>query len=63
MESVTIPCEFKRETEKALLIVDQRTGEEVWLPLSQVDKITRKPDGTGEVRISQWIAAEKDLLG
>jgi hypothetical protein len=61
-DSLTIPCTHKRETEKAMLITDHRTGEDVWLPLSQVDKVTRNPDGTGDVTISRWIAAEKGLL-
>lgn len=59
--SLTLPCTIKKETEKALLVIDTSSGEEVWLPLSQVEKILRSTDGTAEVTMSDWIAGQKGL--
>lgn len=59
--SHTIQCTVKTETEKALLVVDHDTGDQVWLPLSQVDKIVRDRDGKGSVTMTDWIAREKGL--
>lgn len=48
-----------RETEKAMLV---RQGDtQAWVPMSMVEKITRKPDGRAEIRIPDWLADEKDL--
>ena len=59
--SVSIGCTVKHETDKALLIIDADSGEELWLPLSQVEKILRRTDGTAEVTMSDWIAEQKGL--
>lgn len=60
--TLALECTVKKETEKALLVVNPETGEELWLPLSQVEKILRRADGTAEVTISDWIAGQKGLI-
>lgn len=57
-------CEFKRETDAAILIVDPTTEEEHWIPLSQVNKIVRNAEDKrfGTIRMSEWIAQQKGLL-
>ena len=57
--SVEIECTIKHETERAMLVVVHATGEEVWLPLSQVDEIHR--ESPARVVVSDWIAREKGL--
>ncbi len=50
---------IERETDKAMLV---RQGDtQAWVPMSMVDKITRKPNGTAEIRIPDWLADEKGL--
>lgn len=56
-----LECTVKKETEKALLVIDTDSGEEFWLPLSQVEKILRRTDGSAEVTMSDWIAGQKGL--
>lgn len=46
------------ETPKAYLLV-METGEEVWLPKSQIKSINWE---TGEVQVPRWLAEEKQLL-
>jgi hypothetical protein len=48
------------ETDKAVLLIDD-TGEEVWLPLSQVEEMHEAKDGTVRVVMSEWIAKQKGL--
>lgn len=57
--SVTVECVRKHETDNAVLIdVD---GEEVWLPLSQVESMHFDGKGSGTIVISNWIAQQKGL--
>lgn len=60
--SVTIHCTVRAETDNAIKVLDHDTGEELWLPLSQVDKIVRDRDGKGAVTMTNWIAIQKGLL-
>jgi hypothetical protein len=61
--------ELKHRTEKAMLIILQdgdRSGEEVWLPVSQIredhkDTTIKKKGDKGDLVISDWIAGEKGL--
>ena len=53
---------LKHETDAALCVFDFATEEEIWLPLSQVDKITRMADNVIEIRMTDWIAKKKGLL-
>lgn len=50
-----------RETDKAILI--EVRGEEMWIPFSQIDEITRYPSVSAvDVVMKRWIAREKGLL-
>lgn len=49
--------EERVETPKAYLLV-MSTGEEVWLPKSQIEVDWDK----GVVRVPRWLAEEKELL-
>lgn len=60
METFTFSTTILFEGENALLI--EEAGERIWLPLSQVDRIVRHPDGTVDLTISAWIAKKKGLL-
>lgn len=59
---VTIECVVKRETDDAYLIVDKRSGEQVWIPASQVKSVHRDPEGNGTIELSRWICGKKGLL-
>lgn len=51
--------EFPNETRNAILI---RVDDELtWLPLSQVDRITRRPEGGGSVHVRRWLAQSRGL--
>lgn len=49
-----------RESDAAILIEAQ--GEEMWIPTSQIEEITRYPNGTVDVVMQRWIASKKGLL-
>ncbi len=51
--------EILRETEKAMLV--RQGSTQAWVPMSMVEKITRHPNGSAEIRIPDWLADEKDL--
>jgi len=61
-ELYELSCEIKAETDKAVLLLDYATGKELWVPLSQVDRLTRYPDGTAVVFMTAWIAKQKGLI-
>ena len=53
---------IQRDTANAILVKMPNTGEEIWFPLSQVDKIVRSPNkGEDELIVSDWIAKQKGL--
>lgn len=52
--------EIRKETDKALLV--RRDDVLVWLPLSQVERITRLRDGRAVIFIPDWLADEKGLF-
>lgn len=57
-----LACSFVRETDNAICINDPASGEDIWIPLSQVEEIHRDADGkTGRVVMSEWIARKKGL--
>ena len=60
-----IACIFSgRETDKAVLIIDPASGEELWIPLSQVIEMHGREDGkksTGRIVMTEWIAKKKGL--
>lgn len=69
-EVVTVHCDIKHETEKALLVSTHTCEGEmvnVWIPLSQVESISRNSDMeeglyTDSVVMSKWIATTKGLV-
>lgn len=62
--SFELQCEIRHETDNAILIVDTATGEELWIPLSQIEEIHRegKVKGADRVVMTDWIAQKKGLL-
>ena len=61
-ETYTLPCAFIRESEKAVLITDISTGENLWIPLSQIKEMHKDPTGVGRIVMTAWIAKQKDLI-
>lgn len=57
-----LACLRKAETYKAVLIVDFASGEEIWIPISQVSEMHFNSKGEGTIVISEWIARQKGLL-
>lgn len=57
-----LACSIVRETDDAALLSYSETKPPVWVPLSQVNKIVRLPDGTARVHMSFWIARKKGLV-
>lgn len=56
-----VHCTIGRETDNAILIaMDDR--DDFWLPLSQVEKIERHPEGWARVICTVWIAKQKNLI-
>ena len=60
-------CLKKRETDAAVLIVDIDSGEEIWIPLSQVSELHFRNDSAGGLPVgtivmTEWIAKKKGLL-
>ena len=50
-----------RETEKAVLITVKDREDPLWMPLSQVKKITRAGEGKDSITVTAWIAKQKGL--
>jgi hypothetical protein len=63
-----LACYFKHETDNACLIIDPASGEEIWIPFSQVEERHGKQDthgrfsGEGTIKMTDWIAKQKGLL-
>lgn len=55
-----ISCLIKYETDDAILVYDYAREEEIWFPLSQVDKIKRNQKGEGSITVTDWIARQKE---
>ena len=69
-ETLTISCNIKAETSKAILIqthtIEGEVGEH-WIPLSQTEQIHRRNNITegmysDSVVITKWIAEKKGLV-
>ena len=60
---VDIELIILRFTDAAVLVTDEEDGDEVWLPLSQIE-IQSKTDHEGlfEVTMPEWLAQEKELV-
>lgn len=69
-DSITIPCNIKHETDKAILISycdSEGDLQKAWFPLSQIHEIHRKDSVTegqftDSIVCSKWIAAQKGVL-
>lgn len=57
--SVTVECVRKYETDNAVLI--EIDGEDVWIPLSQVESMHFDSRSNGSIVVSDWIAKQKGL--
>lgn len=67
MSTVTITTRLKKETDKAIAIVDERDvdGPEklIWLPKSQIEyEASGHIEGAITVEIPEWLAKEKELV-
>lgn len=54
----------RHETEKAWLVELQKTGEEVWIPKSQIEPGTSMPDidDQGQISVAEWIAKKNNWI-
>ncbi len=61
--SFEMACTFLRETDAAIKIHDHASGEDLWIPLSQVEEMHRPKGGLGDgtIVMSDWIAEQKGL--
>jgi len=50
-----------RETDKAILVTVKDREDPLWMPLSQVKKITRAGEGKDSITVTAWIAKQKGL--
>lgn len=63
-----LACHFVTETDNACLIIDPASGEEIWIPFSQVEGRKGKRaanghfSGEGTITMTDWIARQKGLL-
>lgn len=60
-ESVPIPCDVEHETPAAILIRVE-SGDQHWIPLSQVNRINYPKDGGATIFMTPWIAKKKGLI-
>lgn len=61
-ELFTFTCMREGESTKALLVVDPPTGEQIWIPFSQIESMHFNETGDGYVVMTAWIAKQKGLL-
>ena len=61
-ELYSLSCELKHDTDKAQQVVVLETGELMWIPFSQIERIDKYPDGTATVHMTAWIAKQKGLI-
>jgi hypothetical protein len=60
---VEVTVEILHETEEAIKVFDYFSEEEHWIPLSQIQFITR--DGHSNyatIHVAEWIAKKKGLI-
>lgn len=50
------------ETDKAVLVFDLASGEELWIPFSQVSEMHKGKTSEGTIIMSAWIAKKKGLI-
>ena len=51
-----------RKSEKALLVQDEATGREAWVPLSQCEFQPGEEEDVGTLTLPEWLAEAKELL-
>lgn len=62
-ETVWVDVQQLNETEKAWLFGLVESGEEVWIPKSQVRAKKKDADGTiGRIEITKWMARQKGIV-
>lgn len=61
-EQFEFACERLGETDSAVKILDHSTGEEMWIPLSQVDEMHFDKNDHGTIIMTRWIARKKGLI-
>ena len=61
-DEIEIACEVMHTTERAYKI-DAGTGEEVWIPKSQVTDMCEDNGKVISLFIPFWLAEEKGLMG
>lgn len=59
--AITLHGTVMRETDAAILFLDDKTDEELWLPKSQIVEQDLST-GTDIVTITEWIAKQKGLV-
>ena len=61
--TVELTVLIKHRTDKAILIHDFASDEDIWLPLSHVPEIhLNKQTGEATITITEWIARQKGLI-
>ena len=59
----TVHARIEHETDKAILIDFDEAEDPIWIPLSQVEEITRvDPAPWAQIVMSAWIAKEKGII-
>ena len=59
----TVHARIEHETDNAILIDYDDAVDPVWIPLSQVEKITRvSPAPWAQITMTAWIAKQKDII-
>jgi len=57
-----IACRRIRETDNAVLIHEDATSDDIWIPLSQVEEMHFDKNQYGTLVVTEWIAQQKGLL-
>lgn len=60
-DSVEIDCEIFASTEKAIMIENLK-GEDVWLPLSQIEVLKEDCRQNAVIEVPEWLAIDKELV-
>jgi hypothetical protein len=61
--SFEFECTKKCESEEAVQVVVEETGELIWVPLSQIEEMHfHARTGEGKMTVTDWIARKKGLL-
>ena len=61
-KTFSVTCQRIRETDNAVLIREPVTGEDLWIPLSQVEEMHFDKNQYGTMVMTEWIAKQKGIL-